>query len=806
MSRVYHDPAAEREANDIGLKFAHSSDVVGDMSRAYGADLSSVRLHNDASAHRQTAQRGVDAFSTGKDIFFARGAYDRNDPASRGLLAHELTHSLQQQNAVTASAPAGAEQGGIIDFFRRLFHRRRRQPTIRTQHDMEKQRRTAELDAEDEKFAQWGRDAVQESRDANLAQEMGVAEGGVTGAVKDDSEAFVDLPSLLEQAHAKGWKRYHGGAGGRLEDFNSSIMENFFREASGSAVQEKVDPVTGKRTWSVSTGVQSMESMMDVFNGHDEASTLRFLQPMMDFSVEDFTRRYPIHQMSPQQRQSVYGPATAELQKLIGVKQWGEKFGVPLLSEANRKRFDERMMQFIQVTAWLSKIIMADGRTSIAQDLEMDLLADKRGRRAYEAADFAGAVGEVKDRLSGGGEIVPYSEFQSVMGDVLGSGSPEHQMNRLSWQITGLSYDEESKTVTTPVPLAELRKLAAGDEETLSAYADKLRGMSWRDENGKERRAAQYDADQDEFAAGFASDFSYFADMGNTAFLLKTFGKDFLDRQTDRQDLSTRAALGMNTRKMLLNRAQTPLQSQTNLFISQFGGRYDPEKLGGRDTAVARPTWIKRQLLESQRYEQKPQEKNNRTYYTTQGSALADMIANAAAMDPTLLQTSQMRAMALQSFQQGFGQMLAEYDDADFTSMTSVTFRGNGSGELNAYNAILKANSGALIADLTQAMDGGERDDAMVDHCLNIICDHVEDQGDALHDMVLGGVQATQRSAHFQGRPDLQSKYMMNNLVLRVIAPQIASVDTRFAGKLMSAVNTGTSPACDRLRNLLAGR
>ncbi len=805
MSRVYHDPAAEREANDIGLKFAHSSDVVGDMSRAYGADLSSVRLHNDASAHRQTAQRGVDAFSTGKDIFFARGAYDRNDPASRGLLAHELTHSLQQQNAVTASAPVGAEQGGIIDFFRRLFHRRRRQPTIRTQHDMEKERRTAELDAEDEKFAQWGRDAVQESRDANLAQEMGLAEGGVTGAVKDDSEAFVDLPSLLEQANAKGWKRYHGGAGGRLEDFNSSIMENFFREASGSAVQEKVDPVTGKQTWSVSTGVQSMESMMDVFNGHDEASTLRFLQPMMDFSVEDFTRRYPIHQMSPQQRQSVYGPATAELQKLIGVKQWGEKFGVPLLSEDNRRRFDERMLQFIQVTAWLSKIIMADGRTSIAQDLEMDLMADKRGRRAYEAADFAGAVSEVKDRLSGGGEIVPYSEFQSVMGDVLGGGSPEHQMNRLSWQITGLSYDEESKTVTTPVPLAELRKLAAGDEETLSAYADKLRGMSWRDENGKERRAAQYDADQDEFAAGFASDFSYFADMGNTAFLLKTFGKDFLERQTDRQDLSTRAALGMNTRKMLLNRAQTPLQSQTNLFISQFGGRYDPEKLGGRDTAVARPTWIKRQLLESQRYEQKPQEKNNRTYYTTQGSALADMIANAAAMDPTLLQTSQMRAMALQSFQQGFGQMLAEYDDADFTSMTSATFRGNSSGELNAYNAILKANSGALIAELAQAMDGGERDDAMVDHCLNIICDHVEDQGDALHDMVLGGVQATQRSAHFRGRPDLQSKYMMNNLVLRVIAPQIAAVDTRFAGKLMAAVNTGTSPACDRLRNLLVG-
>lgn len=806
MSRVYHDPAAEREANDIGLKFAHSSDVVGDMSRTYGTDLSTVRIHNDASAHRQTAQRGVDAFSTGKDVFFARGAYDRNDPASRGLLAHELTHSLQQQNAVTISAPVGAAQGGLIDFFRRLFGRRRR-PAIRTERDIQKQRRLTELDAEDAKFAQWGRDAVQEARDAELAQEMGVAEGGVAGPTQDDSHAFVDLSALLEQARAKGWKRYYGDTG-QLEDFDSGIMENFFREASGSAVMEAVDPATGQKTWSVSTGMRSMESMMDVFNNHDEASVLRFLQPVMDFSVEDFTRRYPIHQMSVEQRQSVYGPATAELQTLIGVKQWGEKFGVPLLSEANRNRFNERMKQFIQVTSWLTKIIMSDGRTSMAQDLEMDLLTDKSGRRAYGAADFAGAVSEVNNRLSGGGEIVPYSEFQSVMGDVLGRGSnPEYQIDRLSWQITGLSYDKESKTVTTPVPLAELRRLAAGDEETLTAYADKLRGMSWRDENGKERRAAQYDADQDEFAAGFVSDFAYFGDMGNTAFLLQTFGKDFLNRQADRQDLNTRAALGMNTRMMLANRAQTPMQTQANLFVSQFGGRYDPDNLGARGTAVARPTWIKRQLLETQRYEQKPQQKNNRTYYTTQGAALADMITNAGKMDPTLLQTPQMRAMALQSFQQGFGQMLSEYDDADFTAMTSQTFRGNSSGELNAYNAILKANAGGLLNELSQLMQSGaERDDAMVDRCLNIICDHVENQGDTLHDMVLGGIQATQRSAHFQGRPDLQSKYMMNNLVLRVVAPQLAATDARFAGKLMSAVNTGTSPACERLRNLLVGR
>ena len=124
--KLHFDPASEREATDIGAKFMHSSDVVGDMSRAYGRDLSSVRIHTDESAARGAAERGVDAFSTGKDVFFARGAFDRSDPASRGLLAHELSHSMQQgvgggAPALTQSAPMGAAQGGLREWFKGLF-------------------------------------------------------------------------------------------------------------------------------------------------------------------------------------------------------------------------------------------------------------------------------------------------------------------------------------------------------------------------------------------------------------------------------------------------------------------------------------------------------------------------------------------------------------------------------------------------------------------------------------------------------------------------------------------------------------
>lgn len=135
MGKQLHvNQAAEREANEIAFRFMHSSDVVGDMSRAYGADLSAVRIHTDENAARKVEGTGADAFSTGKDVFFGRGVFDQGNPAGRGLLAHELAHSLQQgvgggmEGAVEQSVPEGAEQGGkITDFFRRIFGRRRQE-------------------------------------------------------------------------------------------------------------------------------------------------------------------------------------------------------------------------------------------------------------------------------------------------------------------------------------------------------------------------------------------------------------------------------------------------------------------------------------------------------------------------------------------------------------------------------------------------------------------------------------------------------------------------------------------------------
>lgn len=133
-SKLYLDPKAEQEANDIATQFMNSSDVIGDMSRAYGMDFSSVRIHTDESAAQRVAQTGADAFSTGRDIFFGRGAFDPNDSASRGLLAHELTHTMQQgiggggEQTVSQAAPEGAAQGGMLDWFKGLFGKKKPTP------------------------------------------------------------------------------------------------------------------------------------------------------------------------------------------------------------------------------------------------------------------------------------------------------------------------------------------------------------------------------------------------------------------------------------------------------------------------------------------------------------------------------------------------------------------------------------------------------------------------------------------------------------------------------------------------------
>jgi len=75
---------------------ALDSPVRGRMEKAFGADFSGVRIHQDHTANALNHSLQARAFTTGQDIFFRQGAYQPGSSTGRELIAHELTHVVQQ--------------------------------------------------------------------------------------------------------------------------------------------------------------------------------------------------------------------------------------------------------------------------------------------------------------------------------------------------------------------------------------------------------------------------------------------------------------------------------------------------------------------------------------------------------------------------------------------------------------------------------------------------------------------------------------------------------------------------------------
>ncbi len=66
------------------------------MEGAFGADFGGVKVHAGEHARSLNQQVGAVAFTVGADIFLGRSAPDISSPAGQDLLAHELTHTIQQ--------------------------------------------------------------------------------------------------------------------------------------------------------------------------------------------------------------------------------------------------------------------------------------------------------------------------------------------------------------------------------------------------------------------------------------------------------------------------------------------------------------------------------------------------------------------------------------------------------------------------------------------------------------------------------------------------------------------------------------
>ncbi len=70
--------------------------VGAQLGKALNADFSGVRVHTDGQADALNRALNAKAFTTGKDVFFRHGEYNPGSSTGKQLLAHELTHVVQQ--------------------------------------------------------------------------------------------------------------------------------------------------------------------------------------------------------------------------------------------------------------------------------------------------------------------------------------------------------------------------------------------------------------------------------------------------------------------------------------------------------------------------------------------------------------------------------------------------------------------------------------------------------------------------------------------------------------------------------------
>ena len=98
---------ARAEAPGIVHDVLHSAgeplgaEVRTDMEQRFAHDFSQVRVHTGSRAAESAVAIGAQAYTAGPHIVFGSGKYSPNSSQGRRLLAHELTHVIQQNGGIS---------------------------------------------------------------------------------------------------------------------------------------------------------------------------------------------------------------------------------------------------------------------------------------------------------------------------------------------------------------------------------------------------------------------------------------------------------------------------------------------------------------------------------------------------------------------------------------------------------------------------------------------------------------------------------------------------------------------------------
>ncbi len=85
------------------------------VAPSLGDPLSDVRVHTDDTADALARSVSARAFTTGSDVFFAQGEYKPGTRDGDQLLAHELSHVVQQRGAPTSGPLVVSQPGDALE-------------------------------------------------------------------------------------------------------------------------------------------------------------------------------------------------------------------------------------------------------------------------------------------------------------------------------------------------------------------------------------------------------------------------------------------------------------------------------------------------------------------------------------------------------------------------------------------------------------------------------------------------------------------------------------------------------------------
>ena len=108
LQKKSNDKTASEASSDMVTMLNSSSgqgaslpkDTREKMESGFGSDFSNVNVHTGENANQMNDEIGAKAFTHGNDIYFNKGEYQPGTKSGDHLLAHELTHTIQQTGGV----------------------------------------------------------------------------------------------------------------------------------------------------------------------------------------------------------------------------------------------------------------------------------------------------------------------------------------------------------------------------------------------------------------------------------------------------------------------------------------------------------------------------------------------------------------------------------------------------------------------------------------------------------------------------------------------------------------------------------